>query len=350
MLKSPKMLLAAIAVLGAIGFSACEKLKTEGPVSGFEYDTNSQINYSNIKNHDISGYRGGSGCGEILVFDDMETFKHALSELERQVEEYDDAFVAYYSDMNEEELFEKEQEINYSEYKPMTDFENYLDFHSSNADYLIAEAQYLDGDMNEEDDPELLFIGDEEERSLLNACNEVMVNDTIYKLTEDGYFVISDGNFRMLEQLDDFDNLPENVSFIGGDNSSSMRMEECKTKYFDSDRKFNDPSTRKIEWYLKKGNNFFGSYLTAKTKNFKKRSNGRFKKYRTLTKVNVSGVTYESCDSSAEVAPEAATKKKKRRSVKRKIRVDSDSYIKSGSIKGYHYGANGIEHHSILTW
>jgi len=339
-------------LLGAIVVSSCEKLKTEGPVSGFQYDTNSQINYSNIKNHDISVYRGGSGCGEILVFDDMETFKHALNELERQVEEYDDAFVAHYSDLSEEELYQKEQEIAYNDVQPMTDFESYLDFRSSNADYLVAEAQYLDqGDLNEEDDPENHFIGEPEERTLLNACNEVMVNDTIYKLTEDGYFVISDGNFRKLAQLDDFDNLPENVNFIGGDNSGSMRMGGCKKAYYDQESKYNSARTKKIKWYLKKNNGYFwGSYFTAKTKNLKKRRNGKWRRYRTRVKAGVQGKGYLDCDDAPFLYP-YKLKSKKKKTVRKKITTfHYNELIKSGEVKGYHYGAGGIEHYSVLTW
>ena len=56
-----------VAVLGALAVSSCEKPKTNAPVSEFEFNTNSQIAYSNIQNLNIASLRGGSGCEEILA-------------------------------------------------------------------------------------------------------------------------------------------------------------------------------------------------------------------------------------------------------------------------------------------
>ena len=53
-----------------------------------------------------------------------------MNELEKTMRLYDDAFVAHFADLDEEELYNKEQELNYSEFKPNTDFENYFQFAS----------------------------------------------------------------------------------------------------------------------------------------------------------------------------------------------------------------------------
>lgn len=341
-----------MAVLGALAVSSCEKPKTNAPVSEFEFDTNSQIAYSNIQNLNIASLRGGSGCEEILAFETMEDFKHTMNELERQCEAYDDAFVAHFADLDEEELYNKEQELNYSEFKPNTDFENYFQFAFSNADYLVAEANYLEqGDLNEAEDPDNHFIGEPEERSLLNICNEVVINDTIYKLTENGYFEISDGDFGKLALLDAFgEDLPENVRFVGGENSSSMRITTCKLQESKENCKNNSSNSRRIKWWLKKSNNPWGSYFTAKTKNYKKK-NGGWKKYRTRAKAGVEGHTYTFCEGGVGTEYTYKEKSKKRRTVRKKIRIKYyNQYIKSGEVKGYHYGAGGIEHNSVLIW
>ena len=308
--------------------------------------------YSNIQNLNIASLRGGSGCEEILAFETMEDFKHTMNELERQCEAYDDGFVAHFDNLDEEELYNKEQELNYSEFKPNTDFENYFQFASSNADYLVAEAQYLEqGDLNEADDPENHFIGEPEERSLLNSCNEVVINDTIYKLTENGYFEISDGDFGKLALLDAFgEDLPENVRFVGGENSSSMRSVYCATVWGDSDYKSNSSETRKIRWWLKKSDQPWGGYLTAKTRNIKKRNNGKWRIYRTKAKAGVSGqYSHPYCSPEYNV-PTNGPKEKKRRTVKQKVWVPKSYTINSGKLHGYHWGAGGIEHNSTLIW
>lgn len=352
MKKNVKFCYLTLAVLGAFAVSSCEKRKTNAKESEFQFDTNSQIVYSNIQNLNIASLRGDSGCEEILVFETMDDFKHTMNELERQCEAYDDAFVAHFDDLDEEELYDKEQELNYSEFKPNTDFESYFGFASSNADYLVAEAQYLEqGDLNEADDPDNHFIGEPEERSLLNACNEVMINDTIYKLNENGYFEISDGDFGKLALLDAFgEDLPENVRFVGGENSSSMRESTCKQKKIKNNRKNNSSNSRRIMWWLKKSNNPWLSYFTAKTKNFKK-INGKWKKYRTKAKAGVEGHAYIYCEGEVGTEYTYEEKYKKRRTVRKKILVaDYNHYIKPGEVKGYHNGAGGIEHNSTLVW
>ena len=352
MKKNEKFRCLTLAVLGALAVTSCEKPKTNAPVSEFEFDTNSQIVYSNIQNLNIASLRGGSGCEEILAFETMEDFKHTMNELERQCEAYDDAFVAHFADLDEEELYNKEQELNYSEFKPNTDFENYFQFASSNADYLVAEAQYLEqGDLNEADDPDNHFIGEPEERSLLNGCNEVVINDTIYKITENGYFEISDGDFGKLALLDEFgEDLPENVRFVGGENSSSMRVTTCSYVENDSDYEYNSSETRRIKWWLKKSDQPWGGILTAKTKNYKKRNNGKWRIYRTKVKAGISGVySAEYCQAEWNL-PDQDPKSKNRRNVRQKELVPKVRTIRSGEIHGYHYGAGGIVYNSTLIW
>lgn len=86
MKKNEKFRCLTLAVLGALAVSSCEKPKTNAPVSEFEFNTNSQIAYSNIQNLNIASLRGGSGCEEILAFETMDEFKHTMNELERQCE------------------------------------------------------------------------------------------------------------------------------------------------------------------------------------------------------------------------------------------------------------------------
>lgn len=359
MKKNEKFHFLTLAVLGALAVSSCEKPKTNAPVSEFEFDTNSQIVYSNIQNLNIASLRGGSGCEEILAFETMDEFKHTMNELERQCEAYDDAFVAHFADLDEEELYNKEQELNYCEFKPNTDFENYFQFASSNADYLVAEAQYLEqGDLNEADDPDNHFICEPEERSLLNRCNEVVINDTIYKITENGYFEISDGDFGKLALLDEFgEDLPENVRFVGGENYMSMRTSDCKTNKSMRDYEPHPSNNkRKIKWVISHWTYPWGRYATAKTKNYKKKNNGKWKKYRTYCEAQINGsVTgfdssgHLDCDVENEMPYADPAYKDNSKKVKQK-RIADKTKTQSGWLHGGHHGAGGVTYLSELTW
>jgi len=373
------MLLAA-AVLGAVVFAKREDLQSAPvterpvkPVSGFEYDMKSKIDYSKIKKHGISEYRGGSGCGEILAFDDMETVEHTLKELEKQLDKYDEAFVAHNSGLDEEELYQIEQEIGYDENKPLTDFNNNLRFSSSNTAYLKAEALYLDQKtQNEEDDPDDHFIGEDVERTILNACNEVMIDDTIYKLTKDGYFEIDDGDFRMLAKLDDVDeldndDLPDNVRYIQGDNaklddieslpdggnSKSMTSNSfwswwrCRTWRLRSGRVTR--GSRRIKWSLSHWTYPWGRYVTASTRNYKKWWLG-WRKYRTWCAAKVYGKVSRDffCWRKYDFNPHHHYRMRWSRQVRHRIKVQGRT--KSGWVRGWHYGGSGIHHHSPLNF
>lgn len=394
MLKFPNMLLIA-ALLGAVAFSARDTLggereelqsrpvpkKSVKPLPGFKYNMKSKIHYAKIKKLGISKHRGSSRCGEILVFDDMETVKHTLKELENEVEKYEKAFVGRYRDVDDEELDKIEQEIGYDRNKPLKDFDNNLRFSSSEAAYLKAEARYLKH-MHDKDDPNNNFIGDDEERTLLNACNEVMIDGTIYKLTKDGYFEINDGDFRTLAKLDngnlrDIDNLPENVRFNAGDNpklddkdnlveksffskggnSKSKKslsfwpFRKCRTWKRRTGRVTSRSRTRRIKWSVSHWTYPWGRYVTARTTNYKRRWWGRgWRMYRTWCSAGVYGYvsTDRFCFRRYNFNPLYTYRMSRSASVKHKIRVRGNT--KSTWVRGRHYGANGLSKSSVLTF
>jgi len=339
------------------------------PKPDFKYQIKSKINFSKIQMRDISKVRGDSGCGEILVFDDMETVKHTLKDLEEQVEKYDKAFLAYYSHLDEEELNKKEEEIYYNENQPLIEFEKSLCFSSSNTDYQKAEARYLNQkNMNDKDDPDNDFIGETEERTLINACNELMIDGTIYKLTKDGYFEIDDGDFKKLGKLDDIKNLPDNVRFINGDNSKEIQnlpekswsfqrgnsnfmtsrgLERCRSWRYLSGRVTH--GSRRIRWMVYHWTYPWGRYAGARTQNYRRRS-GRWRPYRTLCAAMVYGhVSADNfCVSRYNFNPKYRYRVRTSRGVSHKIRVQGPT--KSGWVQGEHYGANGISHYSTLTF
>jgi len=274
-----------------IGFVACQKEKLHNPTnsSEFQYDVKSQINFSSIETKS-KGFKSSNGSDQILVFKDMETFKATLSELERQTRELDSAFVEFYKDLDEEAINEKEEEIGFNEEKPLFDFENTVGFNSLHQKIAIEEEQWLNQEeLNMENDPDNHFIFENELQSLLNADGEVMIGKSIYKLTEDGYFEIIDGDLKTLSLLDDNNNdknsLPENVIFVG-DNCSSCKASGCNSNKRNSSYK--SSGSYRIKWVVSHWTYPWGRRVASKVDNYKKKKN-RWKKYRTYCWARVYG-------------------------------------------------------------
>jgi hypothetical protein len=122
-----KNLFRLILAFGVLVFViSCSKPEVvENPDKEFSFDLNSQIPYPSIK-VEKKEIGGKNGTIEMLVFSNMDALKLTLEELERQMEELDDAFLEYYSNLDDEELRTKEQQINYRQEIPLMEFGDFL--------------------------------------------------------------------------------------------------------------------------------------------------------------------------------------------------------------------------------
>jgi len=387
MLEIPRMFLVT-AVLWALAFSARETLETVGKelntdelVSRFENDIKlkSQIENFKTKKHDVSKNKGGSGftynikslvdytkikkrdisryskCREVLVFDEMETVKRTLKEFEKQIEKNDAAFAQYYSDLNDDELFKKQQEVGYNKYQPLVNFDNHLGFRSINADYIEAEDRYLkQKHLREEDDPDNHFIGQPEERALLNGCNEIMVDGIIYRLTENGYYEINvkDGDFRKLEKVDDdTEYISEDVRFVSGHNSRSMRSRWYWWRCYSWRYRWGTHtwSSKRISWHLSHWTFPWGSIAAATTKNYIRRW-GRWHRYYTRCAAMVYGYYSRDpwCRGRYPINWYGGNVWRWRAHLCSHRVWLPRSRVKSGWVRGLHYGATSSFRHSSL--
>lgn len=360
-MKQLKIHTISLAIL-IVGLSACIKEKSVNPISTleFQYDVKSEIDYSSIRVKP-KGFNGKSGSSKILVFKDMETFLFTLNELERQTTELDNAFVEFYKDLDEVAINEKEEEIGFNEERPLYDFANKLGFKSLYEKIAIEEELWLNQEEPDWDnDPDNHFVDLEELRSLLNVDGEVQIGNFIYKLTEDGYYEISDGSLQSLKLLDGnslkYTSLPANTIFVGeGDSQSKLSSSDCKSGK--SDWGYQTAGSKRIKWRVSHRTYIWGRYAIAKTKNFRKKGK-KWKKYRTGVLADVygyvSGINPATGDAgcsvqSDDINPNALSKSKSNaKSVTFKIKVETKT--KSGWIKGYHYGADGIIKFSTLTF
>lgn len=340
-----------------IGIVACEKgqLPNSENSGEFQYDVISKIDYSVIETKP-KGFKSTNGSDQILTFKNMDAFKATLEELERQTEELDNAFVQFYSDLDEEALNAKEEEIYFSEQQPLLVFENTTSFNSLRQQIDLAEEQWLENEeLDFDNDPDNHFVIEEEVRTLLNTDGEIQIGNSIYKLTKNGYFEIIDGDLKTLLSLDSKNvktlTLPKNVIFVG-DETPYIKSSDCKSMKSNWDFKASDK--KRIKWRVSHRTWPWGRYASAKTKNYKKKGR-RWKKYRTDTKTMVYGYISDvnedgdaDCSKQLNFNPNGINASGKKKSLKQKVSVATKT--KSGWVKGYHSGAGGIEHRSTLTW
>lgn len=330
-------------------------------------------NGSNIMQLSSSGIEQING---LLQFQSMEHFKSVLNDLEHQADEWDSTFVAENSEMTLEELNNYEEQINFDSQKPLTDFENLYNFYSLRKEILTEEEIWLQNEVfDPETDPDNHFVVTVEERTLLNPGSEVKIGDDIYKLTEVGYYQITDGDFTTLDRINNSDTIEnENCIFIWGDGSTQRTTGHVGTpqgpmgggggpgggggggsscdarglkRNWDYEKNYQE--NRRIKWVVSVWTHPWNCGAIAKTKSYKKKSNGGWKKYRADLGAIVFGKMVDDkngCSQHSVYASDSKTAKK----VKTQ-RVGPYCKTESGLIHGGHdsYSAS-ISYNSTLTW
>ncbi len=344
-LKKWTMLFIALSFIGFI--SSCKKDENTIKESKFQATVKSNIDYTKIKKikKEVTGQKGSN---YLLSFKNLAVLKATLNDLSRQVEELDSVFVETYKDLDDEGINQKEEELNFNEEKPLIDFANNLDFNSLYQKIANEEEIWLNNDeLDIENDPDNHFIIDEVERAVLNIDNEIMVGDTIYKLTENGVFKITDGKTSHLANLDE-NNLSENVLFEGNGNENRG---DCRSGLHNSWWKRS--GSKRIKWVVSHWSHIWSPRrVAAKTKNYKKRSWFGWKKYRTKCWARVHGyVSGPEGDCSTQEMFNSPNGSRAYRSHSKKVihKINVSRKTKRGWVKGQHYGAGGIYYESTLN-
>lgn len=219
----------------------------------------------------------------MLEFVDVDHYESTVSDLERQLEEHDDAFLAEHDqmDLEGEELDSIEVVIGFVAHQPLIDFENYYNIPATmRQDYVVAEEAWLNNEvLDMVKDPDLTYCFSEAEMTLLNPEGEVKIEDKIYKFTEKGYVQISDLDIETLIRIENGDidaysepTVTTNIEFNGGGKGSCSGW---KTKS-DFDPYSNKRRVKRVV--------FFHGYPFkatggSKLKSYKKK-NGKWRKHR----------------------------------------------------------------------
>jgi hypothetical protein len=137
------------------------------------------------------------------------------------MEELDDAFLDFYSDLDDEELRTKEKQINYRQEIPLIEFGNFFAYHSLFKKIDDDEKVWLaNEELDETNDPDNHFIPERSTRAILNERSEVQVGNQVFKMNEFGYYIIDANNLSALNQIDEANSFEETllvpgVIFIG---------------------------------------------------------------------------------------------------------------------------------------
>lgn len=317
----------------------------------FEYDVKSQIHYSAITVRD-KGFIGENGSTQILVFIDMKLVRQTIDDLYRQVAEWNRAWAYKYKDLDEDARNKLEIKLEFDEQQPLVDFNNHYGFYSLYQKIAKDELVWLNNeelDLNK--DPDDHFIFQYSTRAILNTDCEVQVGDTLYKLTEYGYFEIGNNNLSSLKAINqnpnNYQSIPD-VIFVGDE---SGKAAGCESNKRNSDYK---PSgSYRIKWVVSHWTHPWGRRCAAKTDNYKK--SGTWKKYSTYCTVMVYGYISDvdasggaNCDKQLNFNPNSYYAAATAKHVEHFIPVQTKT--KSGWVQSRFYGAGGITHTKTLTW
>ncbi len=354
-----------VATLSLSFLSSCSKENDKDNNSkSFYYKVSSRIPYNKITVID-KGFSGRNGSNLMLSFADMNTCNFVLDELDRQVREYDSVFLSQFDSLNNIEVINNvAEEVNYDENQPLYEFADFYTMYSLLKNIQEQEDIFLQQDeQNIEDDPDNHFIVENQVRAILNSDCEVKIADTIYKLTENGYYAIPNGNLKSLKNLSDNidDNgktvyLP-NVIFCG--DNDDIRASDCRSNKRNYGYKKSSDGNYRIKWVVSHWTHPWERRVIAKIDNYKKRkpSSNRWKKVKANSFCKVYGyVSAVSSNGEANCSTQfnfnpsnlGLNSNGPVKSHEHKIIVQTKTT--STWVKGNFYGVAGIEHDQTLTW
>jgi hypothetical protein len=143
----------------------------------------------------------------MLSFSSSKAFDSTLHVLDSLVEFQEDNFISQYGHLSDSLLNDMEDQLNYDDQAPMENFESQLGFSNSLRNVFNSlEAIWLsDTARTLASHPVSQYPLSGAEMTLLNSSGEVMIGDTILKISLNGYIAFTDGDFNKLNQFNNGD-------------------------------------------------------------------------------------------------------------------------------------------------
>ena len=187
------LILIGMLLLGTLIFSSCnnETIDTTEDTAVLKGNGLTVINYrssnngkKSMSNSNKSTFTGTS----IAVFSDELAYKNYTEALEIEVENWENTFLSQWGHLNDDDLNAKEDELNFDNEKPLTEFENQIGLQSLRKQYVLDEAAWLNNnvlDLSADPDNNPIYDFDESEMAVMNTLAEVQIGTTIIKKLTD---------------------------------------------------------------------------------------------------------------------------------------------------------------------
>lgn len=262
---------------------------------------------------------------EILEFKDFDEYDATVETLYDRIETYDDTFLKEYGHLEEDELDDVEDKLNYDDFQPVIEYEN--EFKSLRAIISAKEEEWLiqQGDtdvLNEKADPDNHFIVDDVERALLNEFAEVKIGNFYHRFFDWG--VVKTENYDSLKRIRTqqitSSSVPMliNLGFIVVTVYPPIPTTDCKktlTRENSYVNAYNSKRRIKVKHKVRL-NQFAGApKIVTIIKGYKKKR-GRWKKRRTPIGIGFSGKCLENCTKDLYVSKYKSVKNRRSRRAK----------------------------------
>ncbi|MDR0789901.1 MAG: hypothetical protein LBO06_03790 [Bacteroidales bacterium] len=216
-----KKLVFSIAAVAIIGLGVATTIYScSNDEDGTTNGKHSKITYAGVPVSTFSYTNHNGESVKMLEFENFQAYWETRETLRAKIKQHNKTFFDNYAlthTLTDSTVLWVDS-LDFEPEQPLADFENSLGFHNSmRKDFNAYEEAWLVASRGKDLDmtkaPASKFPVGRAERTLLNGGGEVKYGDTIMKMTNDGYFLITDGDITTLNKFNDGD-----TTVLGQDN------------------------------------------------------------------------------------------------------------------------------------
>ena len=287
--------------------------------------------------YETSSYPGVSLDNGVLAFESNQAFYDLYNQLDNGVETYNDNFYDPKASLTDDQVEVIEIQENFDEYKPLRDFESYFGFASLRQKIETEENAWMDNTtLDPSTDPDFIYTEpDEVMQSFFNQNKSVKIA----------------GNYFSTPEQDDL--------IIYSNTTNSTTQSSCNNKLH---KRYSEPNTQHIYDGGNKSAKFVASFnglyllvatrLVARTKNFKRKSNGHWKKFATICYAHLGGIVNDAYCYDSDFQETRPKSEKRRRSFKASTLYFANTldHINKNEMIGNHTVGTFINFNKSFTW
>lgn len=323
-MKSVKIILALLpTLLFIILAQSCKKT----PIETETYRVHKS--YATLNNN----YSGVDENDGILWFDDEETLKAAMDQLEANYEIWNDAFEQEYAELDDDDFNETAESENFQEEQAMLDFEVQFNYTSLRTIIAAQQEEWLATiPWDENNEPDDHYVQDYILRTFLNEYGEIGIGNSVYIVFEEEVFEVTDGDMQTVEGIrDDREEYREEENVVVHDYGQGEGKIACKNWEFAKEHP-GQGGTYHFKTKLSFRNYPWYSVVVAKSKAYKNK-----KRHKTYQIVQIYGDVYNPGCSLSDTAGGSKDKRRKKVKVRDSKWGGTGIRSKDKSVKSSHY-------------